>query len=1046
METNKKMLPLFLALILLTGSMLLFPLSGNAAGEPQTRNSLYLYTENHNISFNKPTFYGTDDPYNTEDVEANDWDDISIVVFFQDQKKSTKTVGSYSLSVADMYQAVYVPLNGTQRSTGTARTVMLEDITAVWCGPCSGVIGAMDRLNHDSSYFPDKYIGIEYHASSSGDVYYTTASRTRGTYYSFGAYPTVIVDGTDASVGGASSPNTTSIDTQFKSRINTAAAVASPMSIVAVGGHDDTKAWVNFTVKVEDSSFENIKVDANVLLVQDAHPRRHNANKEARLGLIVENINTFRVFNVQGSPPIISNVLPTEGSVLTGTADISFDVTDPDASDDKISSTVEVRPIGGLDWTGIKKVGAVYPWNTAAKSGEDYLYPDGDYEVRITSRDYWDEESTVTFGVSVHNPDVPTVTFKDQLIQDQFDDGMVEGEFDIIWQAEDDEDGSDVSIDLYYKRSDIAWTPIAEGISNVGYYTWDTSDPRVPDNDGYLLMIRATDSDMSSAEATSAFLFEINNPDPPTLQITSPREGQELSGKPTIRWDAQDDEDTTTKLTAEVSISDDGGSTYSSLTPGPIPNSGSYQFDTTYYEDGTNYMVMVKVTDTTGLYAEAGSEIFSIYNNDAPECRILEPAEEDLVMGTLTVEWSSHDEEDASEDLTFDLYYKFSGGTYWKELVVGEPNTGSYELDTLDLEEGDGIYTIRLTVSDSRGIVSSDSTVYFTVYNPDAPEIISTSGPTSTVSKIASFNWYAEDPDPAETDGLKIWFYYLDGSEWRAVAEGIPNTGSFTLDVSGFEDGTYSVKMVVADCQPDDMNRTAEHLFPEFEVDNNDPPTLEMTSAPDPYIEHENEITFSWTGSDPEGDKLYYTAYYHKVGESSWSMIPGAFKISTTSFNWDISLLPAGDYEIRLVVVEDTKDSFETEVISQSFRIKEKEVIIDDDDDDDTLPPVDDDEESNLGLFLGIAIAITVLIILVLIVLALVILKRRKEAQQLPPPGGVPMMPPGGQLPGSVAGGELAPQQSPSGLPPSPAPQLPPSTPQEPQPAPQTPPGSPPGL
>ncbi|MGA1866293.1 MAG: hypothetical protein ACMUFK_02365 [Thermoplasmatota archaeon] len=1026
--------------------MVLIHIPGDADGEPQTRNTLYLHTENYNISFNKPTFYGTDDPYYTEDVEANDWDDIAMIVFFQDQKKVTKTVGSYSLSVADMYQAVIVPVNGTQRSTGTARTVLLEDITAAWCGPCSGVIGAMDRLNQDSSYFPDKYIGVEYHASSSNDVYYTTASRTRGTYYSFGAYPTVIIDGTDASVGGASSPNTTTIDTNFKNRINTAATVASPLSIVAVGGHDSTKAWVNFTVKVEDINFENIKVDANVLLVQDAHPRRHNANKDARLGLVVENINTFRVFNVQGTPPIISNVLPAEDSVLTGTADISFDVTDPDASDSKISSTVEVRPVGGLDWTNIKKVGSVYPWNTASKSGEDYLYPDGDYEVMISSKDYWDEESSVAFGVSVHNPDVPMVTFKDQLIQDQFDDGMVQGEFDILWQADDDEDGSDVTIDLYYKRSDIDWTPIAEGISNAGYYTWDTSDPRIPDDDGYILMIRATDSDLSSTEATSAFLFEINNPDPPTLQITSPREGQELSGKPTIRWLAEDDEDTTTKLTAEISISDDGGSTYSSLSPGPIPNSGSFQFDTTYYEDGTNYRVMIRITDSTDLYVEAESEIFKIYNNDAPECRILEPAEEDLVMGTIIVEWSSHDEEDALEDMTFDLYYKFSGGTYWKELAIDEINTGSFELDTLDFEEGDGIYTLRLIVRDSRDEVSSDSTVYFTVYNPDAPEIISTSGPTSTVSKVASFSWYAEDPDPAETDGLKVWFYYLDGSEWRAVADGIPNTGSFSLDVTGFDDGTYSFKMVVADCQPDDLNRTAEYLFPAFEIDNNDPPTLDLTSAPDPYIEHENEITFSWTGSDPEGDKLYYTAYYHKVGESSWSMIPGAFKISATSLTWDISLLPAGDYEIRLVAVEDTKDSFETEVTSTSFRIKEKEVIIDDDDDD-IIPPVDDDtEESNLGLFLAIVIIIAVLIILVLVVLALVVLRKRTEAAKLPPPGGVPIIPPGTQLPGSVAGGELPPQKPTQGLPPSPAPQLPPPSPQEQQPAPNTPPWSPPGL
>ncbi|MGA1819807.1 MAG: hypothetical protein ACMUHU_02240, partial [Thermoplasmatota archaeon] len=145
MRQSRKVLPLIMVVALLAGSMVFVLPTGEAAGGPPSRGTLYLRTENYNISFTKPTFYGTDNPYYTEDVEANDWDDIAMVVFLQDQAKFSKTVGTYTLTVADMYQAVYVPLNGTQRSTGTTRTVLLEDITAAWCGPCTGVIGAMDR-------------------------------------------------------------------------------------------------------------------------------------------------------------------------------------------------------------------------------------------------------------------------------------------------------------------------------------------------------------------------------------------------------------------------------------------------------------------------------------------------------------------------------------------------------------------------------------------------------------------------------------------------------------------------------------------------------------------------------------------------------------------------------------------------------------------------------------------------------------------------------------------------------------------------------------
>ncbi|MGA1872603.1 MAG: hypothetical protein ACMUHY_02935 [Thermoplasmatota archaeon] len=1027
MNRSRKILPLLVTMALLTGAMAILLPAGTAAGDPPTRGTLYLHEENYNISFNKPTLYDSDDPYYTEDVEANTWDDVSIVVFFQDMNKFSKSAGSYTLTVAEMYQSVFVPLNGTQRSTGTTRTVLFEDITAAWCGPCTGVIGAMDRLNHDSSYFPDKYIGIEYHGSSSGDVYYRAASGTRATYYSIPGYPTVVIDGTDASVGGNSNANATTLDTQFKTRINTAANTASPLSIVAVGGHDDTKAWVNFTVKVEDSTFENIKVNANVVLVQDAHPRRHRANTDARLGWIVENMNIFRVFNLQGDPPVISNVLPAEDSVLSGSVDISFDATDPDASDDKIASTVEVRKVGAMDWTGIKKNNDKYTWHTAAKTGDDYIYPDGDYQIRITSKDFWDEESSHTINVKVMNPDIPTVSLNSQLIQDQFDDNAVEGVLNIHWLAQDDEDGSDVTIDLFYMRPGMEWTTIAEGLENTGVYAWDTSNPRIPDDDRYILNIKATDTDMMSAEAPSNFDFIINNPDPPTLEIIAPRQEQELSGKPTIRWSAEDDEDSQTKLSVEIFISEDGGANYSPLTPGPISNTGSYQFDSTYLADGTDYRVKIRVTDTTDLYVEVESDVFFIYNNDIPECRIMEPGEEDIVSGTLEIEWSSNDEEDEPEDMTYDLYYMFSGGTYWKELATNEPNTGSYELDTTELEEGDGVYSLRLIVRDSRGELASPSTVYFTVYNPDSPEIISAAGPTSTVSKAASFTWYAEDPDPAETDGLKIWFYYFDGTDWVTVAEGLPNTGSYTMDVSGMEDGTYSVKMVVADCQPGEFNMTAEHEFPAITVDNNDPPTVEITNAPDPNIEHEDSISFSWTASDPENNDLTFTAYYHLVGDSGWTMVPGAFKMTTTSFTWDISTLPAGDYELKIVALEDTRDSFEAEVITTSFRIKDKGEIIDDDDDDDDVTPIETDDESNLGLILGIVIALIVLLVIGLVAAGLVIMNRKKAAAtQLPPPGGLPMQQAGPGLPGVEAGALPGAAQPPKQeLPPAPAPQVP---------------------
>ncbi|MGA1847872.1 MAG: hypothetical protein ACMUHB_00905, partial [Thermoplasmatota archaeon] len=633
------------------------------------------------------------------------------------------------------------------------------------------------------------------------------------------------------------------------------------------------------------------------------------------------------------------------------------------------------------------------------------------------------------------------------LMKAQLVDGAIEGNFDIKWTAEDDEDGNTLLVDLYYMRPGMEWTPIAEGIDNYGVYTWNTFEPRIPDNDRYRVMAKVTDSDEMTAEIAATFEFEINNPDPPAIEIHTPNEGQELSGEPTIRWTAEDDEDTQTKLTIDIWISDDGGSNYSPLATGK-PNTGSYKFDSNYYADGTEYRLKLRVTDSTDRYMEAESDLFAIYNNDIPECTLLEPRQEDMVSGTIDIEWSSSDQEDASEDLTFDLYYMFSGDTYWKELAIGEPNTGSFELDTLDFQEGDGVYTIRLVVKDSRGEISDAQTVYFTVYNPDEPEIISASGPTGIVSKVASYTWFAEDSDPFETDGIKVWFFRSsDGVNWEAVIDGMANTGTLNLNVMDWDDGTYKIKMVVADCQPGEYNMSTEYVFSDLIVDNNDPPTLEFSGMPDGSVEHNGTITFSWTASDPEDDKLLYSAYYRLVGTEPWSTVPGAVRISTTAFTWDITYLDDGDYELKIVAMEDTKDSLETEVLSNTFRVKQVEEVVDDDDDDDVLPPVQDsnDGETSIGLIIGIVAAFAVLLVIILVGAALVMMNRKKAQIQLPPPGGLPMQPGVPGLPGQVGAGQLPPQSQPQ-LPPADSstsmPQeLPPTQPQAapPAPAPQPP-------
>ncbi len=1003
---------------------------GNSEGsEPPSRAGLYQHSETYNVSFTKPSFYGNTDPnYSNNKLENNTWDDIAIVVYLQDMnrvsKKENQGTGTDSVNCGDIYQALFVPLNGTLLKTGTKQRILVEDFTATWCTYCTAVVGAMERMDHDSSWFPDKYIGIEWH--SGGGTYgvgtaLSVATSRASDYGLAGGIPRYVIDGMDPYVGGSSSPNDTAVENRIKNSINNRMATAQ-ISIDAKGGHDSSKCWVDFTITVEDSSFDNIKVEANAVLLQDAYPRRHGSNNNAYLGFIANDHKQVRVFDIDGTPPSISDVLPLADTVLSGDAEISFTSADVDAPTKPISKKVEVKRTTSETWTSIVPAAGKFIWKTNQMNGANHVWLDGDYEIRITATDYWDETFTVTVPVKVLNLDAPIIILDDLLIQNGLDDDKAEGSLMIYWSASDDEDGTDVLVDLYYSRPGIDWTAIATDLTNTGSYDWDLMDPRIPDGDRYRLKALVRDNDAMEFEAATGFDFEINNPDPPTVRIISPVEGQELSGQPSIKWSASDNEDEPTMLKADIYLSSDEGATYTALAMG-APNSGTYKFDSTQHLDAYTYKAKVVIRDSTGLSTEVISPKFTIYNNDAPECAITYPRDDNVLTGSFDLKWTADDQEDDTADLKYDLMYMFSTSSYWTELRMDEPNTGSLTIDTTELEEGDGIYTFRLVVKDTRNEMSAESRVIIRVYNPDAP-LISEKALTSPAAKKATLTWGAYDDDPAETEGLKVWISRSQrletGTEtpaWTYLAEGIPNSGRFVMDVSSLPDGNYKVMLEVYDCTA--VNLSAIYIL-DLVVDNNDPPELSFTQSPPPASNNSDIISFSWSGTDPEGKNVVYDIYYRIAGTTNWISI--ANSLSATSFSWNTSKLTTGDYQLRIVGTDSSTDKLGSEVVTEPFHIYVKPKDIDigpTDDDDDTT----DDDGNDMTTIILLVLIITAVILVGLALLSIIIIRKRQEAAQLPPPGGMmmpPMMPPQNLPPGQVPTGPLPPQTSQHTLPPAP--------------------------
>ena len=1044
----KVMIPLVLVSIMILASFAVIspiPILDNAEAEDTTRsNPLYLHEESYNWTFAKPTFYDDDDPHYSghTNLTENDWDDIAFVIFFQD--KHTEQVfgndGSYSskLTSADIYQSVFVNLSGDEVVTGDNQAILLEDFTATWCGYCTAIIGAMDRLDHDDDWWPEKYIGIEYHGSG---TYGNTVGSSRKNYYSSTTgIPTWVIDGVDPNVGGNQNPNVTSIDNNIKAKINKRVE-PSALNVTAKAGYSSTQAWIDFSVTIEDPEFDNALVDCSVVMIQNAHPRRHGTNSDAYLGWIAQSMKTQRVFNVASNDPVLSDILPAEDSILSGEVEISFNATDPDADDTHILKTVSIREKGTTEWNSIQRTQGKFMWDTATKSGTNYLYPDGEYEIMVKARDYWWDEAEEIIDVTVLNPDPPQISLNEFEMLQEINDEPVMGTLEIQWTMSDDEDDTGLSVDIYYKSNAVSeWTPIVEGLTDVQTYEWDTLNPRVEDEENYKLKLVVTDTDdmTDEYEATSDFRFEINNLDPPTLEVYYPPEEKELSGTGSIKWNADDDEDSPANLRADIFLSSDGGATYFREWA-DRPNSGTFNFDTTEFDDGDNYKAKVRIRDTDGYSVEKETPIFSIYNNDEPTVEFTSPNEDDTVTGDVELTWDADDEEDPDE-LTYEIFYMFEGDTYWKSLENAYgPSTGSFTWDTTDQSEGDGVYTLKIVVKDSRDLESDQDTMFLNVYNPDPPIATNVVGPTDSVEKVTTLSWLASDPDPFESDGLKVWIYYrTQDGEWMSVAgaQGIQNTNGYSLDVSDWEDGTYDVKVLVADCQPGEMNKTTEFIYNGIVVDNNDPPNLELTDVPEPQSNQTGQITLSWDGEDPENKGVTFALYYRLAGTDGWIPIDGALRLETTSFIWDVSEMESGEYEIRIVATDKSREKFTTETTTSVFEIYTPVETGDDDDDDDTgggnqgVDSDGDDSGSSMGLIIAILL-IGVILVAVIVVAGLLIMKKKNAEQQIPPPGGLPSgtppaMPPGQQqsLPVDIRAGGLGPQQNQQQLPP---PQQPPN-------------------
>ena len=111
---------------------------------------------------------------------------------------------------------------------------------------------------------------------------------------------------------------------------------------------------------------------------------------------------------------------------------------------------------------------------------------------------------------------------------------------------------------------------------------------------------------------------------PPVVRVLYPNGGESVNGTITIRWYAYDDFDT--DLSIDIFYSNDSGQTWHLISSNE-ENDGEFEWDTTLYPEGTEYMIKIEATDNAGNSANDTSDgTFAIYREvPGPKVTIVNP-------------------------------------------------------------------------------------------------------------------------------------------------------------------------------------------------------------------------------------------------------------------------------------------------------------------------------------------------------------------------------------------------------------------------------------
>ena len=167
----------------------------------------------------------------------------------------------------------------------------------------------------------------------------------------------------------------------------------------------------------------------------------------------------------------------------------------------------------------------------------------------------------------------------------------------------------------------------------------------------------------------------------------------------------------------------------------------------------------------------------------------------EVVSGDVNITWE--DSSAIGAPMRVKIAWSRDNGETW-HVIADTVDLHVFTWNTLDVPDGTR-YRIRVTAYDTVCVGEDISDTTFVVNNPGngVPDVVLIAPQQGRVQDTVRITWYAGDPDG---DTLTVDIYLGDTyGEWKLLAAGLPNTGSYLWNTKLTNNGEYRVKVLAYD-------------------------------------------------------------------------------------------------------------------------------------------------------------------------------------------------------------------------------------------------------